>query len=149
MTDFPLPPDRPPGDTPSPSTWGQAPTPSPFGPQSGSTPRQQRPDRRPSDHRSAPVGHVGAYPRSSKATLALVLSIVGLTGCGIISAPIGLILGTMELRAIDDGLTDPERRGTARTAVVLGAIGTILILAVILLWVVFVFLAVTNETPPN
>ena len=75
---------------------------------------------------------------------ALVLSIVGLTCCGF-TGPIGLIMAAIDLKAIDNGQTDPEKRGTARAALILGAISTALIVGLIVLWVVFGVVAVTSE----
>ena len=81
------------------------------------------------------------------ATPALVLSIVGLMCC--FTGPIGLIMAVIDLKAIDNGQTDPEKRGTARAALILGAIPTALFVGLMVLWVVFGVVAVTGERPPN
>ena len=80
----------------------------------------------------APAGTMpGLYPESSKATLALVLSIVGFFLCGVLSV-VGLILGWQERSAIDAGRRDPANRGQAVAAIVIGGIITaIMVLAFI------------------
>lgn len=61
----------------------------------------------------------------SRAVPALTLAIVGLLCCGAL-AVVGAAMGASELRAIDAGRVDPSKRATARAALVIGAIGTIL-----------------------
>lgn len=82
----------------------------------------------PAEPGPAPYGT--GYPRSSLAMPALVLSIAGLLCCGL-TAPFGLALGALDMRAIDRGLTDPSKRGTARAAVILGAVATVLLVVVV------------------
>lgn len=60
---------------------------------------------------------------------------MGLACCFL--GPVGLVLGAVDLRAIDRGLTDPTNRGSARAAVILGSVGSILLLGFL---VVFLFL---------
>ena len=74
---------------------------------------------------------------------ALVCSILGLVCC-IPLGPIGLIMGAMDLRAIDNGLTDPTKRGAARAATILGAVATILSLGFLLLILLSAF---ASNTP--
>lgn len=62
------------------------------------------------------------YPRQSMATLALILSLLSFVGLCCITAPIGTVLGYVELKAIDRGETDPSNRGVAQAAVVAGAV---------------------------
>ena len=70
----------------------------------------------------AGVAGVGAFTESSKAVTALVLSILGIF-C-LITAPIGLIIGLQEKSAIDAGRRDPEKRGMAVAAIVIGGLIT-------------------------
>ena len=66
------------------------------------------------------------FARESKATLALILSIVGFFCCGIILGPVAIFLGKQEMDAIDQGLTDPSERGKAKAAFIIGIIVTVL-----------------------
>jgi hypothetical protein len=75
--------------------------------------------------------------------VALVLSILGIACCGL-TAPIGLAMGYFDLRAIDEGRTDPGQRGTARAAVIVGAVATLLFVGSTLIWVLFVGLAASS-----
>ncbi len=62
---------------------------------------------------------------------ALVLSILGLVMCGVL-APFGMIAGKNRRDEIDRGVGNPNDRGTAQAAFVVGLIGTIiLVLAVV------------------
>lgn len=74
----------------------------------------------------------GGHPRRSLATPAVVCSIAGLVCCGL-TAPIGMVLGGLDMRAIDAGITNPSQRGRARTAFILGAVGTVLLAIVLVL----------------
>lgn len=86
----------------------------------------------------APAGSMpGMYPESSKATLALVLSIVGFFLCGILSV-VGLVLGWQERAAIDAGRRDPNNRGQAVAAIVIGGIITALMVLLFLFVIVLV-----------
>jgi hypothetical protein len=73
---------------------------------------------------------------------AVVVSIMGLVCCGVLG-PIGLIMGAVELNAIDKGRTDPDKRGAARAATIIGAVATLLTLG----FVALVVLLATASTP--
>ena len=78
----------------------------------------------------------GAIPQqSSKATLAVVLGVLGIICCGLL-APAAWYLASEELKAINAGRLSEANRGMAQVAKILGIIGTIL-LVIGLLWVVF------------
>ena len=62
----------------------------------------------------------GPFAEESKATLALVLSILGLF-C-FFTAPFGIFIGYKEKVAIDEGRRDPSNRGQAIAAIVIGAV---------------------------
>ncbi|MFO7299294.1 MAG: hypothetical protein DIU67_003765 [Actinomycetes bacterium] len=64
------------------------------------------------------------YPEESQASNALVLGVVGILIQ--IVAPFALWMAMKELQAIEEGRRDPEGASTARTARVLGIIGTCL-----------------------
>ena len=73
---------------------------------------------------------------SSQAITALVLGILGVvTCCGILS-PIAWYLGSQEQRAIREGRSPAAGQGLAQAAVILGIIGTI-VLVFGMLWAFF------------
>jgi len=80
---------------------------------------------------TAPGMYPGVYAESSQATTALVLSISGFFCC--ITAPIGAYLGYREKEAIDAGLRDPNNRGKAVAALVIGLVFFAITAAVLLL----------------
>ncbi|MEM9131489.1 MAG: DUF4190 domain-containing protein [Actinomycetota bacterium] len=77
-----------------------------------------------------PSAAPGGYSRRSLATPAVACSIAALVCCGL-TGPIGMVLGALDMRAIDAGVTDPSQRGRARTAFILGAVATILLAVVV------------------
>ncbi|MFT7474098.1 MAG: hypothetical protein ACI81L_001018 [Verrucomicrobiales bacterium] len=82
-----------------------------------------------------PAGvYAGAFPETSRAVLALVLSILGIFCC--ITAPVGAVLGYTEKKGIDAGRRDPGNRGQAIAALVIGGVITGVILAAILVFVI-------------
>lgn len=119
------------GDGPAtggPGAWGaarpEAPQPSPFGP--------------------GPVGPLvepiptGPPPapevkRPSTATLALVLSTVGLLCCGVPSV-VGMLLARADLDAMNRGETDATHRARAEKAFGLGLLGTAIMVITIVVW---------------
>ena len=122
----------PAGIPPQPSPWGQPanpagtiPTPTPSlataAPATSSTTRTN------SSGHPAGQGPYGGhrYPKSSQATTALVLSILGLVCCGPL-AVIGAVMGRSEVNAIGRGEIDPTQHGTAQAGFVIGLIGSIL-----------------------
>jgi hypothetical protein len=72
---------------------------------------------------------------SSQAITALVLSILGIVCCGIL-APVGWYLGNQEQKAIREGRSPSAGQGFAQAAVIIGIIGTILMVFT-LLWIFF------------
>jgi TRAP-type C4-dicarboxylate transport system permease small subunit len=78
--------------------------------------------------------YAGTFPETSRAVLALVLSILGIFCC--VTAPIGAVLGYMEKKGIDEGRRDPANRGQAIAALVIGGLLTGLFLAAILFFLV-------------
>ena len=86
-------------------------------------------------------------PQSSKATLSLVLGLVGmllcfpgiLCGCLVIVQPVlGFFawdLGRKELRAIDAGMLPPDGRGSAQAGTILGIIAMALAAIRFLWWI--------------
>lgn len=120
-------PPRPAGIDPD-DTWGKPLAPTALTPPQRAREPVSEPGG-PSGPAPAPTGP-GGYTRPSLATPAVVCSIAGLLCCGL-TAPIGMVLGALDMRAIDAGITDPSQRGRARTAFILGAVATVL-LAVVL-----------------
>lgn len=74
-------------------------------------------------------------PRSQKATIILVLGILGIVCCQVFG-PIAWIMGRTELAKIRQGLISAQDEGMVKAGMILGIIGTILF-ALVLLWVVF------------
>ncbi len=85
---------------------------------------------------TAMAAGAGFFPEESKATTALVLSIVGILLCGPL-AFVGAFMGNKERKAIAEGRRDPAGQGKATAALVIGgiaiAITIILLLAVIVI----------------
>lgn len=79
----------------------------------------------------------GAVPQqNSKATIAVVLGVLGIVCCGLL-APAAWYLASEELKSINAGRLPETNRGMAQVAKILGMIGSIL-LVIGLLWI-FVF----------
>lgn len=72
---------------------------------------------------------------STQAITALVLGILGIVCCGLL-APIAWYLGSQEQKAIREGRSPAAGEGLAKAAVILGMIGTILLVLGIL-WIFF------------
>ncbi len=130
---------QPPFDQPP---YGQPPYGQPHqgsAPQYGQQPYGQQP--------YGPGGHgwpqygVSPYPKSSQATTALVLSIVGLLCCGPLSI-VGMLMGRSEVNAIRRGEVDPAQQGTAQAGFVVGIIGTVIWAGFIVLYIGAVALSV-------
>lgn len=81
-------------------------------------------------------GQLPSSPKS-RATMALVLGIVGLIPCCVIVAPVAWVIGHQELKAIEAGRLPEDGRTFGLAGMILGIIGTVQ-LALALIWV-FVF----------
>lgn len=82
-----------------------------------------------------PTIPVAATQQSSKATIAVVVGVLGIVCCGLL-APVAWYLGNEEIKAIDAGRLSETNRGMAQVGKILGIIGSIL-LVLGLLWVLF------------
>ena len=82
-----------------------------------------------------PTIPVAATQQSSKATIAVVVGVLGIVCCGLL-APVAWYLGNEEIKAIDAGRLSESNRGMAQVGKILGIIGSIL-LVLGLLWVLF------------
>jgi hypothetical protein len=76
---------------------------------------------------------------SSKATTALVLGILGIVCCGL-CAPIAWIIGSGELKQIKSGLSSQAGKGFAQAGMIMGIIGTILIIISIIGIIIYIAL---------
>ena len=78
---------------------------------------------------STPVPPVtpGAAPQNNtKAIISLVLGILSLLCCGFFAGIPAIIVGRSEVKAIDEGRSDPANRNLAQIGWILGLVGTIL-----------------------
>jgi hypothetical protein len=85
----------------------------------------------------------------SRSTMALVLGMLGLVVCQLFS-PLAWYFGYQELKAIRSGRSTSSDEGIAKVAMILGMIGTILLMAglVALLFVWYHWDAVLEEIAP-
>lgn len=70
---------------------------------------------------------------NKQALWSLILGIVGIVCCNL-AAPVALYLGRAEVKAVDAGLSAQENRGMALAGMILGIIGTVL-LVLGLIWI--------------
>ena len=78
----------------------------------------------------------GAAPASSsRPTIALVLGILGVVCCGLV-APVAWFMGSAELKAIRAGSAPAAGEGLAKAGMILGIVGTVLLLVGVL-WLFF------------
>ncbi len=82
-----------------------------------------------------PTIPVAVAQQSSKATIAVVVGVLGIVCCGLL-APVAWYLANEEIKAIDAGRLSEANRGMAQVAKILGIIGSVL-LVLGLLWVLF------------
>ena len=96
-----------------------------------------------------------SYPENSQATTALILGVVG-----VVSGPAGFFLpfvgflgllspfawyvGRKEMKAIDAGLRDPAFRTNAKVGMILGIVGTVLLIFAILFLILIIILLSTS-----
>jgi hypothetical protein len=76
-----------------------------------------------------------AQSSSTQAIVALILGILGIVCCGLM-APIAWFLGSQEIKAIREGRAPVAGEGLAKAGMILGIIGSIL-LVLTALWVFF------------
>lgn len=79
---------------------------------------------------------------SGRSILAMVLSIVGIAGCGPLTSIAGMIIGKRELTAIREGRAPTEGTIFAKIGFYLGAITTVLYCGLALIWLGLAVLAV-------
>lgn len=70
---------------------------------------------------------------SARAVWALVLGILGIVCC-ILTGPVAWYLGAAEVKAVDAGLSSAESRGMALAGMILGIVGTVLLVLTVI-WV--------------
>lgn len=71
---------------------------------------------------------------STKAIAALVCGILSLMGCTFFTGIPAIIIGRMEMRNVDQGLSPASNRNLAKIGYILGIVGTVLSCLVGLLW---------------
>ena len=117
----------------------QQPTPPPGYQQSG---YPQQPGYPAPGYPAPGYGYAPQYPEESGALAALLMSILGLAVCSGLLCPVGWYLANKEITAIDEGRRDPTKRDMAKAAKIIGIIGSVLLAAGILFFVVFIGIAV-------
>lgn len=86
-----------------------------------------------------------AQGNSGKAVAALVLGIMSLVCMGFLAGIPAIILGKMELKAIDQGQSPESNRTLAKVGFILGLVGTILTCLVSLVYIGIIVFAVTTS----
>jgi hypothetical protein len=93
----------------------------------------------------APGGYGGQrYTEASQATMALVFSILGFFCCQLLCIA-GWYTGSQELKGIRAGRRDPSNKGTATAGMVIGIVGTLLMVVVVLFYAVFIAAGTTGQ----
>jgi hypothetical protein len=138
QTPQPYPQQEQPYGQPQPPAYGQQPYGQPYGqPQYGQPPYGQ------------PQGYPVAYaPDHPKATMSLILGILGVVVCGVI-APFAWRIGKQTVNEIDASNGQLGGRGTAQAGHVLGIIGTVLLgigVAVLAVYVVIIIVAIGSSS---
>jgi hypothetical protein len=82
-----------------------------------------------------PAGGGAAASGSGNATLILILGIVGILCCNLLG-PVAWYMGKQELQAIAEGRVVATNEGMAKAGMILGIIGTALLVFAIL-WILF------------
>ena len=83
-------------------------------------------------------------PRPHRGTLVLVLGILGLAVC-VICGIIAWVMGSSDLRAMDDGTMDPRGRDLTKAGRICGMISVILTLVGCGLYLVFILIMVVSS----
>ena len=81
-------------------------------------------------------GAAAAKPDNKRALWSLILGIASIVLCCYILGPFAWYMGRNEVKAIDAGQSAKENRGMALAGMILGIIGTVL-LVLSLIWIVF------------
>ena len=76
-----------------------------------------------------------AQSSSTQAIVALIMGILGIVCCSLL-APVAWFVGSQELKAIREGRSPVAGEGLAKAGMILGIIGTIL-MVLLILWVFF------------
>lgn len=84
---------------------------------------------------STPPPPGGSSGSSNRALWSLILGILGIICCGLL-APVAWYMGSQETKAIAAGMAPRESEGMAKAGMILGIIGTILLVLTVI-WIVF------------
>jgi hypothetical protein len=143
-----------PGDTPrQPGGFNPSPYASPSGSQSSQPSQPQPPGQAPypgyqgypvyqSGYANQPAPQQGSA--SGRAIASLVLSILGLIACGFLTSIPGLILGKMEMNAINAGEAPRAGETLAKVGFYLGIAGTAIYCLVGVIWAVIAMIGATS-----
>lgn len=84
------------------------------------------------------------YTEASQATMALVFSIVGFFCCQLLCIA-GWYMGSQELKGIRAGRRDPSNKGTATAGMVIGIVGTLLLVVAVVFYAALIAAGTTGE----
>lgn len=135
-------------------------TPPPYGTSSTTSPQQPAQPTQPSQSGQAPYPGYQGYPvyqgnyvnqapsqqssASGRAIASLILSILGLIGCGFLTSIPGLILGKMEMNAINAGEAPRAGEVLAKIGFYLGIAATVLYCLGGIIWGILVFIGAVS-----
>jgi len=77
-------------------------------------------------HYPSPNPASAPHPQSRRSIAALICGILSLTGYTFLTGIPAIILGRMELKAIDQGLSAESNRNMAKIGYILGILGTVI-----------------------
>ena len=87
--------------------------------------------------------------KSANGTLILILGILSFVGFGCVTGLPAWLLGNSALKEIDAGQADASERGIVQAGRILGMIACLVIIAVILIWGIFLggLIAIVGSQP--
>lgn len=83
---------------------------------------------------------------SSRAVMTLVLGILSITCTGLLTGIPAIILGTIELKAIKAGQAPKEGESSAKIGLILGIVGTLLMVLAIFAFIAIIALGISFGT---
>lgn len=90
------------------------------------------------------TGQVPTYSRPHRGGTILTLGLLGILCCAIL-APIAWVMGRGDIQAMDRGEMDPSGRGTTQAGMIMGIIGTVLLILSVVFQVIAAIMGVAAE----